>query len=149
MVDFKKDGWVYALLAAVLGIVAIFIPMGVQNLGGGSTEYGWLGGYSLFVSGGTLEGWYGLLVPALFLFGVTISAATALLIYSVNTWRGKEFKWTFLIYLLSGLAMIVFVILLWVFEFDPDVIPIAPIFILISGILAFGAGVLEKIGKRT
>ena len=142
MVDFKKDSWFYALIAAIIGIIAIFLPMGIQGIPMGGQEFGWLGGYVSYRT--DLDIWSGSLTPALFLLGVTIAASIALLIYSVNTWRGKEFKSTSLIYLLSGIGMVLFVILLWVFEFDPDVTPIAPVFILISGILALVGGVLEK-----
>jgi hypothetical protein len=145
MVDFRKDAWIYGLLAAILAIIAIFTPMGSEDFGGGNIQYGWLGGYITYTSGADV--WAGLLTPGLYLFGVTVASATLLLMYSLLTWRGKEFNWTWLVYLLTGFAMVIFTIFLWVFEPDPDVIPISPIIVMISGIVAVGGGLLDKMGE--
>ena len=35
MVDFKKDSWLYALIAAILALIAIFTPWGTVDTGFG------------------------------------------------------------------------------------------------------------------
>jgi len=146
MVDFKKDTWLYALIAAILAIIAIFTPWGsvevmtvtIQSWMGGGVQY-W---------GSPADSWVGSGL-SLWTFGLTVFSIALLLFYGVNTWRGKEFKWDWLMYLLSGLVMLICPILTLVLEGTSGaVIGFAPIGIIIAGVIAIGAFAVDKFVGR-
>ncbi|MFX1575080.1 MAG: hypothetical protein ACFFB0_20270 [Promethearchaeota archaeon] len=148
MVDFKKDTWLYALISGILGIISVFTPAfsGATAMSDETVSY-WLGGIVGYMSGED-GGWGGFYGGTLWYLGITLVSITLLLTYAINIWRGKEFKWDWLIYLLSGLGMFVFSILFWVY-FNTDLtIGFASIGIFISGIIAIIAFVFEKFGDK-
>ena len=143
MVDFRKDAWLYALIASILAVISLFTPARIIH----SAEYGdmlaWLGGgIMLELDSGT---WHEDLFSQL-LFGAALISITLLLISSTNTWRGNEIKRDSLVYLLSGAIMLMLTILFWIFEFDPafETISFASIGIFISGIISILAFVIDK-----
>ncbi|MFX1571829.1 MAG: hypothetical protein ACFFB0_03695 [Promethearchaeota archaeon] len=145
MVDFRKDTWLYALIASILAIISLFTPARIIHAGG---EYGdmiaWLGGgIMLEIDSGT---WHEDLFSQL-LFGATLISITLLLIISINSWRGKEIKRDSLIYLLSGTIILMLTIFFWIFEFDPDfeTISFATIGIFISGIISILAFTIDRL----
>jgi hypothetical protein len=142
MVDFKKDSWVYALLAAVLALIAIFTPWATLDVAGvdvsawltGSIQY-WADPADMWIGNG-LQAWT---------FGLTSMSIAALLLISISTWKGKEWKWDWLIYILAGIAMLIFAILALALESVEDaIVGFAPIGIIIAGVLAIGAFVVDK-----
>ncbi|MEE9376907.1 MAG: hypothetical protein V3V33_02605 [Candidatus Lokiarchaeia archaeon] len=160
MVDFKKDTWIYILIAAILIIISIFTPAVTYTLdysayAGPEFDYvSWLSGSIMTVDGD----WFGNASPT-YLFGVAMVAATLFLTFSILSWRGQEFKWEWLVYLLCGVFLIIFSILYFVFAtpLDPhllmhgvagekeNVMPgFAPFGILIAGCIAVGAFVIDK-----
>lgn len=153
MVDFKKDAWLYALIAAVIAIISILTPWGSLDLLG-ETVYSWMGGGVAYATGdillaGYVEGWNGTGL-SLWNLGLVVASITALLIYGINTWRGKEFKWDWLIYAVTGILLLILPILTLVLEGTTDaVISFAPIGLIIAGIIAIGAFVVDKfLGKE-
>jgi len=148
MVDFKKDTWLYALIAAIVAIIAILTPWGSLDLGGGVTVQVWLGGAVSYWSA-PADLWVGTGL-SLWTFGLTVFSIAILLIYGVNTWRGKEFKWDWLMYLLAGLVMLIFPILTLVLEGTTGaVIGFAPIGLIIAGVIAIAAFAVDKfVGKE-
>lgn len=145
MVDFKKATWLCALIASIIMIVALFTPARVYH----STPYGdmlgWLGGgIMLELDSGT---WHEDLYSQL-LFGAALISITLLLAILINTRRGNEFKWDWLIFLLSGVVILVLTILYWLFEFDPafETISFASIGIFIGGIISILAFAFGKFG---
>ncbi len=145
MVDFKKDTWLYALIAAILAIIALFTPWGSIEFMG-MTIQGWLGGIVTFMTPGDVWSGTGL---SLWTFGLTVFSIALLLFYGVNTGRGKEFKWDWLMYLLAGLVMLIFPILTLVLEgTSGGVIGFAPIGIIIAGVIAIGAFAVDKFVGR-
>ena len=144
MVDFKKDTWLYALIAAILALIGILVPWGSIDLGAGITQYGWLGGVIANMDGD----WGGINGLNLWTLGLTAFSIAILLFYSINTWRGKEFKWDWLMYILTGIVLLIFPILTLVLEGTTDAIPIGGIFIIIAGVLAIVAFVLDKFVGR-
>ena len=145
MVDLKKDTWLYALIAAILAIIAIFTPWGsVEVLT--MTIQGWMGGGVTFMTPGDVWAGTGL---GLWTFGLTVFSIALLLIYGVNSWRGKEFKWDWLMYLLAGLVLIIFPILTLVLESTSGgTIGFAPIGLIIAGVIAIGAFAVDKFVGR-
>ncbi|MBY9005152.1 MAG: hypothetical protein KGD63_00150, partial [Candidatus Lokiarchaeota archaeon] len=97
MVNFKKDAWLYALIAAILAIVGILVPWGSLDVGP-FVVYSWLGGAITNVDGD----WIGGNGLSLWTLGLTMFSIAILLVYSINTWRGKEFKFDWLMYILTG-----------------------------------------------
>ena len=148
LVNFKEDSWLYALISAILGVISIFTPaFNTEAAMGGTTNY-WLGGLIGYMTGGDTDEWGGYVGGNLWYLGITLISITLLLVYAINAWRGKEFKWDWLIYLLSGLGMFIFSILFWVY-FDTDyTIGFASIGIFISGIIAIVAFVFDKFGDK-
>ena len=160
MVDFKKDAWLYALIAAVVAIIAILTPWGSldvnMGLAGTITVYSWMGGIVQYIPDLTaaqeaigLVEWSGTGL-SLWTFGLVIASIAALLIYGINTWRGNEFKWDWLIYAVAGIILLIFPILTLILEGTTDaVISFAPIGLIIAGIIAIGAFVVDKfLGKE-
>jgi len=148
MVNFKEDSWLYALIAAILGAISIFTPSASQTTAG-VTQQVWLGGFVSYLSGGGFDDWFGTQGAQLWYLGVSLVCITLLMVYSINSWRGKEFKWDWLIYLLTGLGMFIFSILFWTDPALEDVdIGFASIGIFIAGILAILAFVLDKFGAK-
>ena len=153
MVDFKKDAWLYALIAAVLAIISILTPWGSLDvdLGGGITYtgYSWLGGAVNYLSGTGFDIWVGTGL-SLWTLGLVVASIAALLIYGINTWRGNEFKWDWLIYAVAGIILLIFPILTLIMEGTTGaVISFAPIGLIIAGIIAIGAFVVDKfLGKE-
>ncbi len=162
MVDFKKDAWLYALIAAVLGIIAVLTPWGSLK-SGTTTIYSWIGGVIWFATGPALTGLelFGVTVTegwssgptvvtsssglGLWTFGLTVASIAALLIYGVNNWRGNEFKWDWLIYAVAGILLFILPILTLILEGTSGaMIGFAPIGLIIAGIIAIGAFVVDK-----
>ena len=142
MVDFKKDVWLYALIAAILALIAIFTP--AYTIG---DESYWLGGIIAYDS--AAEVWAGMGTVTLYTLGATLICITMLLFVGINTWRGKEFKWDWLMYLLAGIVMIIFPILHLVYDLESYMdISFAPIGILIAGIIAVAAFAVDKFVGR-
>lgn len=145
MVDFKKDSWVYALIAAILAIIAILTPWSSFEYMG-ITAHMWLGGTVNYIT--PVNGWSGSGL-SLWTLGLTVFSIALLLFYGVNTWRGKEFKWDWLMYLLAGLTMLICTILKLVLETGSRVvIGFAPIGLIIASIIAIGAFAVDKILGR-
>ena len=146
MVDFKKDAWIYALVAAILALIGILVPWGYVDLAG-MDVYGWLNGAVVYY-GDPVELWVGDGLK-LWTFGLTCMSIAALLFVGISTWKGMEWKWDWLIYVLTGIAMLIFPILALILEATEDAIPIGGIFIIIAGILGIGAFAVDKfIGKE-
>lgn len=144
MVNFKKDAWLYALIAAILAIVGILVPWGSLDTGP-SVVYSWLGGAIANIDGD----WIGINGLSLWTLGLTMFSIAILLVYSINTWRGKEFKFDWLMYILTGIVLLIFPILTLVLEGTTDAIPIGGIFVIIAGVIAIGAFVVDKfLGKE-
>ncbi|KKL12100.1 hypothetical protein LCGC14_2539160 [marine sediment metagenome] len=153
MVDFKKDAWLYALIAAVLAIISILTPWGTLEMAG-ETLTSWMGGTVMSSTGdiplaGISEGWNGAGL-SLWTLGLVVASIAALLIYGVNSWRGNEFKWDWLIYAVTGIILFIFPILTLIMEGTSGaVIGFAPIGLIIAGIIAIGAFVVDKfLGKE-
>jgi peptidoglycan/LPS O-acetylase OafA/YrhL len=146
MVDFKKDTWIYVLIAAVLAIISLFVPVGSEDLGGGVTAQYWWSGILSYYSGGGTDMWMGGQAATLWTFGLTAFCAALLLFYGIHNMKGMEFKWDWLVYLLVGIVLIIFPILMWVYDGDPDVMTgFAPIGVLLAGIVAIIAFLFEKV----
>ncbi len=145
MVDFKKDTWLYALIAAIVAIIAILTPWGSIVPFPGFVTQVWMGGAVTFTTPGDIWSGTG---SGLWTFGLTIFSITVLLIYGINSWRGKEFKWDWLMYLLAGLLLLINPILTLLLEVTPAVltptIGFAPIGLIIAGIIAIGAFCVDK-----
>jgi hypothetical protein len=145
MVDFKEDAWLYALIAGILGLIGILIPWDSNELFFGVTQYNWLGGLVYNIDGDWVGG-DGLNIWTL---GLTAFSIVILLIYSINTWRGKEFKWDWLMYILTGIVLVLFPILTLVLESAPQASTYGSILVIISGVFAIGAFVVDKfIGRE-
>jgi len=153
MVDLKKDTWLYALVAAILAIIGILVPWGSLEVLG-ETVYSWLGGSVNYAGAdiplaGITEGWFGVGGLGIWTLGLTMFSIAILLVYSINTWKGKEFKWDWLMYILTGIVLLIFPILTMALEGVEDAFPIGGIFIIISGVLAITAFVIDKfIGRE-
>ena len=148
MVDFKKDSWLYALIAAFIAIIGILIPWSIYGAGGGLTVYSWLGGLIQYGSGGGYDEWVGSSGLSVWTLGLSIFSIAILLIYSINTWKGKEFKWDWLMYLLTGLVLIIFPILTLILEGFEEAFPLGSIFLIIAGVIAIVAFVVDKFVSR-
>ncbi|MFX1321548.1 MAG: hypothetical protein ACFFAQ_07890 [Promethearchaeota archaeon] len=135
-----------ALVAGILALISILTPWGSLDVGGGVTAYSWLGGAVVYYADmpSPYPEWQGT-GASLWTFAIVILATTLLLFVSINTWRGKEFKWDWLMYLLCGIGLIIFPILALVFEATEDaVIGFAPIGLIIAGCIAIVAFVFDK-----
>ena len=145
MVNFKEDSWLYALIAAILALISILTPWGSIDVAG-TDVYSWLGG-TVAYWGDPADAWSGTGLK-LWTLGIIVFDIAFLLFYSINTWREKEFKWDWLVYLLTGLSMIIFPILALTFEgTEGGVIGFAPIGLIISGVIAIGAFTVDKFVK--
>jgi len=145
MVDFKKDTWIYALIAAVLALIAILTPWGTIEQFGMDISV-WLTGQVTYSADypAPMSEWQGLGLQT-WTLGITLMSITALLFLSISTWKGKEWKWDWLIYVLAGIAMLIFPILALILEAGEDsTIGFAPIGIIIAGVLAITAFVIDK-----
>lgn len=143
MVDFKKDTWLYGLIAGILALIGILVPWNSVELGMGITQYNWLGGFIGYADG-DFGGINGLSIWTL---GLTAFSIVILLVYSINTWKGKEFKWDWLMYILTGIVLFIFPILTLALEAPTDAIPIGSIFVIIAGLVAIAAFALDKFIK--
>ena len=148
MVDFKKDTWFYALIAAFMAIIGILIPWNFYDAGGGLTVYTWLGGLIQYGSGGGYNEWMGLLGLGIWTLGLSIFSIAILLVYSINTWRGKEFKWDWLMYILTGIVLLILPILTISLEGGVEAFPLGSIFLIIAGVIAIAAFVVDKFVGR-
>ena len=95
--------------------------------------------------------WFGEIGSAFYLLISLSVSGTLLLQYSIFTWKGKEFKWTWLIYILIGIPMIIFSILFWVEVgdlYEGTMVGFTSIGSFIAGILAIVSGVFEKMKTR-
>ncbi len=146
MVDFKKDTWFYALIAAILLIVAILTPWGSLDVGGGVTVYSWMGGIVTYWADipSPFPEWQGT-GAGLWTFGFTMLSLGLLLFYGLHGWKGMEFKWDWLVYLLIGIVLIIMPIITLVLESPDDALPVfAPFGVIIAGALCIVAFVMDK-----
>ncbi|MFX1314318.1 MAG: hypothetical protein ACFE9T_00510 [Promethearchaeota archaeon] len=150
--DFKKDTWFYALIAAILAIIGILVPAGGVDPGAGEITWLWFGDiiaynadaptewFSLAAAGGNTAGLWTLVLAAM--------SAAIFLWYGLHGMKGMEFKWDWLVYLLLGIVCVIFPILYWVYAEEPPVgdavFGPAPLLILFAGIVAIVAFVLDK-----
>ena len=158
-IDFKKDTWLYALIAAILVIISVFTPASTWTYDWSALALpnvdviSWLSG-----SIGQADGdWTGV-AASTYLLGSALICATLLLTFGILSWRGKELKWDWLVYVLCGVSLIIFPILYFVFAEPPNtyadlglpvtvedkMVSFAPIGILIAGIIAIAAFVVDK-----
>ncbi|MFX1410811.1 MAG: hypothetical protein ACFFA6_10680 [Promethearchaeota archaeon] len=148
MVDFKKDTWIYALIAAILAIIGILVPSGGLDFAG-STTWTWFGSLiyynadadpTWFSGGGNTAGLWTLVLAAM--------SAAIFLWYGLHGMKGMEFKWDWLVYLLLGIVCVIFPILYWVYVEEPivgeNVFGPAPLLVLFAGIVAIIAFVMDK-----
>ena len=141
MVDFKKDTWIYALIAGILALIGILVPWASLE-SGGVTMYSW-GAWFAVVD----DTWGSLLTVAgatLWTFGLTAISAPTLLFHGIYSWKGMEFKWDWLFYAVIGILLIILPILAMVFESTTDAFPIGPIFIILAGVVSLVAFVIDK-----
>jgi hypothetical protein len=148
MVNFKKDSWLYALIAAFIAIIGILIPWSFYDAGSGLTVYTWLGGVIQYGSGGGSDEWMGVLGLSIWTLGLSIFSIAILLVYSINTWKGKEFKWDWLMYILTGLVLLIFPILNLILEGIENAFPLGAFLIIPAGAIAIVAFVVDKFVGR-
>ncbi|MFX1311176.1 MAG: hypothetical protein ACFFHD_01005 [Promethearchaeota archaeon] len=147
MVDFKKDTWIYILIAAILALISIFTPIASYET---DTQY-FFGGV-LAYNADADPSWMGYGAATIWTLALTSMSIALLLFYGIHNMKGMEFKWDWLVYALCGIVMFIFPILMMVFdleytygtiEYKLDV-GFAPIGILISGIISIAVFALEK-----
>jgi hypothetical protein len=147
MVNFKADDYIYAIIAAILAFIGVFVPAGGYE-GAGITVYTWFGAAIANSADLTPEWQAAGTTAGLYALGAALISATLLLFIGISKWRGKEYKWDWLIYLLTGIAMIIFPILYWVYAEAPTgfnaVFGAAPLLVLIGGVVALVGFVVEK-----
>ncbi|MFX0002832.1 MAG: hypothetical protein ACFFAA_00975 [Promethearchaeota archaeon] len=152
-IDFKKDTWIYILIAVVLALISIFTPLGTTNdsyqgFPPGTTIW-WT---SLITYTPETTIWWGTGDASVWTLGITCMSIAILLFYGIHNMKGMDFKWGWLVYVLVGIALIIFPILMMVFStiigFEPITIGFAPIGILISGIICIVAFIFEKFVGR-
>jgi len=152
-IDFKKDIWLYILIAAVLALISIFTPVGtiesIQEVDFPDTTLWWS---SIIAYNEELD-WFGAGAASIWTLGITCMSIAILLFYGIHNMKGMDFKWDWLVYALVGIALIIFPILMMVFDSDTAyfgevTIGFAPIGILISGIICIVAFVFEKFGDK-
>jgi len=144
LVDFKKDTWIYILIAAVLAIISLFTPIISSD---GDAYMWWSGAITYYVDP---DLWIGLGTATIWTLGMTAFGAALLLWYGIHNMKGMEFKWDWLVYLIVGIVLIIMPILMLVYDFESGMtVGFAPIGILLAGIIAVVAFVLEKfIGRE-
>ena len=158
-----KKTWLLALIGAIIAIVGIFTPIATINYqDSGIDAHIWLGGIiyltkeyripgpgqRIMPSGWNAAGGDAIGIYALVL--ITVSAAY-LILYSLLTKRGKEFKRLWGVYLSTGIVMII-AFIFWLIALsdaitDIKVIGFGCIAPFISGVLAIVAGIFEKRGR--
>ena len=158
-----KKTWLLALIGAIVAIVGIFTPAATINYqDSGIDAHVWLGGIIYLTkeykipgpgqrtrsSGWNAEGGDAIGIYALVL--ITVSAAY-LILYSLLTKRGKDFKKLWGVYLSTGIVMIV-VFIFWLINFSLAITGIKMIGFgciapFIAGVLAIVAGIFEKRGR--
>ena len=148
MADIKKQSWLYALIAAIIAIIGILIPWNFYDAGSGVTVFTWLGGLIQYGSGGGSDIWLGNWGLSLWTLGLSIFSIAILLVYSINTWKGKEFKWDWLMYILTGLVLIIFPILTLILEGIEEAFPLGAIFLIIAGMIAIVEFAVDKFVSR-
>ncbi|MHA1932339.1 MAG: hypothetical protein ACW96X_07345 [Promethearchaeota archaeon] len=97
--------------------------------------------------------WIGDRVVTITTLGITCMSIAILLVYGIHNMKGMDFKWDWLVYALVGIALIIFPILMIVFDSETiggsySIIGFAPIGILISGIICIVAFIFEKFVGR-
>jgi hypothetical protein len=147
MVNFKADDYLYAIIAAILVFIGVFVPAGGYDHPLAGVFYTWFG--SVVAYGVDADAWGGSGTAAsLWTLGAALISATLLLFIGISKWRGKEYKWDWLIYLLTGIALVIFPILYWVYSEAPAgtdaVFGAAPLLVLIGGVFAIVGFVVEK-----
>ncbi len=153
MVDFKKDTWIYILIAAILALISIFTPVAAVDTDKIYLFFGGMISYSADKLVNPATEWYGFGTATIWTLAITCMSIALLLWYGIHNMKGMEFKWDWLVYVLIGILLIIFPILMLVFDLDHPVygtldIGFAPIGILISGIICIAAFVLEKFVGR-
>ena len=143
MVDFKKDTWLYILIAAVLLIIALFTPVASDKAAGVTTQ-AWWGGIITYLSGGGTDLWVGGGAATIWTFGFAAFSLALLLFYGIHNMKGMEFKWDWLVYIIVGIVLIIFPILMFVFDSEGLTVGFAPIGVLLAGVLCVVAFVFEK-----
>jgi hypothetical protein len=153
-IDFKRDTWIYILIAIVLALISIFTPIGTTT----SSYRGYPPGTTIWWTSLITynvdrdPSWWGTGVATVWTFGITCMSIAILLFYGIHNMKGVDFKWDWLVYALVGIALIVFPILMMVFGttigVEPITIGFAPIGILISGIICIVAFTFEKFVGR-
>jgi len=144
LVDFKKDTWIYVLIAAILALISIFTPMGTLKVGDSSVWW-WI---AITYNADLDPEWNGFGAASLWTLVLTSMAIALLLWYGIHNMKGMEFKWDWLVFALIGIALIILPILMLVYDYDLLDIGFAPIGILLSGIICIGVVVLEKFVGR-
>ncbi|MFW9942602.1 MAG: hypothetical protein ACFFFT_16300 [Candidatus Thorarchaeota archaeon] len=146
MVDFKKDTWIYVIIAAILALISLFTPVASD----GDTQY-FFSGFLTYND----PDWFGFGAATIWTLAITSMSIALLLFYGIHNMKGMEFKWDWLVYLLCGIAMIIFPILMFVYDLEFTFVTtfkldvgFGGIGILIAGIIAVAAFVLEKIVGR-
>ncbi|MFX1391708.1 MAG: hypothetical protein ACFE9Z_16705, partial [Promethearchaeota archaeon] len=117
MVDFKKDTWIYVLIAAILALISIFTPIGSIS----DTQY-FFGGVITSTDGT----WAGYGAASIWTLALTSMAIALLLDNGIKNMKGTAVKWDWLIYIGCGVAMILFPILMLVYDYDPLDVGFAP-----------------------
>jgi len=145
LVDWKKDTWLYILIAALLLIIAFFVPISSTDdyLGAGIDGQFWWSGAIAQIDGD----WAGAQTVTIWTLGIAAFSCALLLFYGLHGMKGMEFKWDWLVVFLIGIALIIFPILMLVYDSDPGydtLVGFAPILVLISGIVCVVVFVLEK-----
>ncbi len=154
-IDFKKDIWLYILIAAVLALISIFTPVGTTDtlLGADFPDTTLWWSSIIAYNEDADPSWFGGGAASIWTLGITCMSIAILLFYGIHNMKGMDFKWDWLVYALVGIALIIFPILMMVFDSDTDMfgevtIGFAPIGILISGIICIVAFVFEKFGDK-
>ena len=154
-IDYKKDLWLYAIIAFILLVISVLTPWGSLEAIDPitldeATVYQWIGGLVAYYDGdiptlGIESGdWFGAGLMLWTTFFVAFSAAL-LLFYGIHSWKGMEFKWDWLVYLLIGIVLILFPILALTMEAAEDgIIGFAPIGIIIAGVICIVPFVMDK-----
>ena len=144
-----KDTWIYVLAAGILTIIGLSTPSGSGDAFGGTLYVWWSSGVG-YLAGGGNDLWYGGNAATLWTFGIAAFCAGLLLFYGIHRFRGMDFKWDWLVYLLVGIALIIFPILMLVYDsVSGAIVGFGPIGVLIAGVLSIIAFVMDKfLGER-
>jgi len=146
LVDFKKDTWIYVLIAAILALICLFVPIASDSFMGMDYSIWWSG--AIQYSADADPEWFGSGAATIWTLALTSMAIALLLWYGIHNMKGMEFKWDWLVFALIGIALIILPILMLVYDYDLLDIGFAPIGILLSGIICIGVVVLEKFVGR-